>query len=78
MKSDIKFAMNDVAAYLVIRLAKENHISREQALEQVMDTTVYTALMDPETGMYCEPKAAVYDMLEAEKEHHLDKMLNVQ
>ena len=75
--SDIIFAMNDIAAYLVIRYAKEKNISREHALEQIMSTSVYEALLDPNTQMYCEPKAAVYDMLIAEFDHHPEEMLSL-
>ena len=72
---DIKYAINDVAAYLVIRFAKENNISRESALEQIMRTAIYAALLDEESQMYCEPKAAVYDMLISEFNNCPEEMI---
>ena len=73
--SEIIIAMNDVAAYLVTRYAREKGISRECALEAIMSTSVYEALLDPDTDMYSEPKAAVYDMLISEFDQHPEKML---
>ncbi len=69
-------ASNDIAAYLVIRFAHENNISRENALERIMRTTIYAALLDEESQMYCEPKAAVYDMLIFELNNHPEEMIN--
>ena len=74
---DFKNAANDVAAYLVIRYAQDNSISRERALEQIMMTTTYEALLDEESQMYCEPKAFVYELLISELNNHPEEMMNI-
>lgn len=64
--SDIQFAINDISSYIVKRYAKENDMSISKALELLMKTALYAALLDKDTGLYCEPKDAVYDYFESE------------
>lgn len=72
--SEINFAINDIASYIVRRFAKEKNISWDKALEQVIRTTVYAALIDKDTELYSEPKDAVYDMFEHEMNKEPDEL----
>ena len=61
-----KKCMRLIAAYLVEQLMKLKECSRDEALEILMTTTVYEALMDPDTGLYTESRESVFDILKEE------------
>jgi hypothetical protein len=65
-QSDIKKVMRIISAYLVEELMKYKNITRDEALELLMQTTCYEALMDSETELYLESKEAVWDILKEE------------
>jgi len=59
-------AMRSIAAYLVGQLIEMEKCPRDEALAILMQTTVYEALMDPETDLYLESREAVMDILTEE------------
>ena len=63
---DIKKVVRIISAYLVEELMKYKNITRDEALELLMQTTCYEALMDSETELYLESKEAVWDILKEE------------
>jgi hypothetical protein len=54
------------AAFLVEQLMKMKSCSRDEALEILLKTTVYEALMDTETELYLESREAILDILKEE------------
>ena len=65
-QSDIKKAVRIISVYLVEELMKYKNITRDEALELLMQTSCYEALMDSETELYLESKEAVWDILKEE------------
>lgn len=63
---DIKKVVRIISAYLVEELMKYKNITRDEALELLMQTTCYEALMDSETELYLESKEAVWEILKEE------------
>lgn len=58
--------IRSIAAYLVEQLMQMKSISRDEAVGVLMQTTVYEALMDPETDLYLESRESVLDILREE------------
>lgn len=58
--------IRSIAAFLVEQLIVLKNCSRDEALAILMQTTVYEALMDPETDLYLESREAVMDILTEE------------
>ena len=58
--------IRSIAAFLVEQLIVLKNCSRDEALAILMQTTVYEALMDPETDLYLESREAVLDILKEE------------
>ena len=61
-----KKTMRSIAAYLVEYIMKNRNCSRDEAVEFLIRTTVYAALMDEETDLYLESREAVLDILKEE------------
>ena len=55
--------IRSIAAFLVEQLIVLKNCSRDEALAILMQTTVYEALMDPETDLYLESRESVMDIL---------------
>lgn len=55
--------IRSIAAFLVEQLIELKKCSRDEALAILMQTTVYEALMDPETDLYLESRESVMDIL---------------
>ncbi len=64
--ADRNRAMRNIAAFLVESLMKERGYSRDEAVELLIETTVYAALMDEGTDLYLESRESVLDILNAE------------
>lgn len=58
--------IRSIAAFLVEQLIVMKNCSRDEALAILMQTTVYEALMDPETDLYLESRESVMDILTEE------------
>jgi len=58
--------IRSIAAFLVEQLIVMKKCSRDEALAILMQTTVYEALMDPETDLYLESRESVMDILTEE------------
>ena len=65
-QSKIKKVIRITFEYLVEKLMKYKAITRDDALEMIMQTACYGALMDPETDLYLESKESVWDILKEE------------
>lgn len=64
--ADQNRVMRSTAAYLVEQLMRLKNCSRDEAVNMLMKTTVYEALMDRETDLYLESREAVFDILKEE------------
>ena len=77
LSSHQKKAMKDIASYLVENIMIIKKCSSNDALELLLKTVVYTALMDPETELYLESREAVLDMLKEELNGNPLGLLNI-
>ena len=75
--SDKKKAMRRIAVFLVEYIMGEKNCSRDEAVEVLMNTTVYSALMDEETDLYLESREAVLDILKEELSGNPYRLLEV-
>lgn len=64
--ADQKKAMRRIASFLVENIMIDKNCSRDEAVEYLIKTTVYAALMDEETELYLESREGVLDMLREE------------
>ena len=64
--ADKKKAMRNIAAYLVDYIMRDKNCSRDEAVELLIKTTVYAALMDEDTDLYLESRESVLDILKEE------------
>ena len=64
--ADQKKAMRSIAAFLVEYIMNDKGCSRDEAVEFLIKTTVYAALMDEDTDLYLESREAVLDILKEE------------
>ena len=58
--------IRNIAFYLVEQYMIDNNCSKEEALNTIIQTTVYEALMDPETELFLESRESVYEILKEE------------
>ena len=65
-RSEIKKTVRMISVYLIEKLMAHQNISRDEAVELLMRTSCYEALMDSETDLYLESKEAVWDILKEE------------
>ena len=72
-----KKATLNIAAFLVEQLMDMKQCSRDEALEILLNTVVYEALMEPETELYLESKEAVLDILREELAGNPERLLIV-
>ena len=61
-----KRVMRSIAAFLVEYIMSYKGCSRDEAVEFLIKTTVYEALMDEETDLYLESRESVLDILKEE------------
>ncbi len=61
-----KKAMRNIATFLVEYIMNDRGCSRDEAVEFLIKTTVYAALMDENTDLYLESREAVLDILKEE------------
>ena len=61
-----KRVMRSIAAFLVEYIMSDKGCSRDEAVEFLIKTTVYEALMDEETDLYLESRESVLDILKEE------------
>ena len=72
-----KKSMRNIAVYLVEFIMKDQNCSRDEAVELLMKTTVYAALMDAETDLYLESRESVLDILREELAGNPYRLLDV-
>ena len=58
--------MRNIAVFLVESMMNEKGCSRNEAVELLIKTTVYEALMDEETDLYLESRESVLEILKEE------------
>lgn len=76
MSSSVQNQMiRSIAFYLVEQYMINNNCSKEEALNVIIGTTVYEALMDPETELYLESRESVFDILSEELNGNPQKLL---
>jgi len=61
-----KRIIRSTAAYLVENIMEWKKCSRDEAVEILMETTVYEALSNVETELYLESRESVLDRLQEE------------
>ena len=59
-------AMRNIAVFLVEYIMEDKGYSRDEAVEFLMKTTLYAALMDEETDLYLESRESILDILKEE------------
>lgn len=72
-----KKAMRNIAAFLVEYIMNDKECSRDEAVEFLIKTTVYAALMDKDTDLYLESREAVLDILKEEMAGNPYRLLDV-
>ena len=75
--ADQKKAMRRIASFLVENIMIEKNCSRDEAVEYLIKTTVYAALMDEETELYLESREGVLDILREELAGNPCRLLEV-
>ena len=75
--ADQKKAMLSIAAFLVEYIMNDKECSRDEAVEFLIKTTVYAALMDEDTDLYLESREAVLDILKEELAGNPYRLLQV-
>ena len=75
--ADQKKAMRSIAAFLVEYIMNDKGCSRDEAVEFLIKTTVYAALMDADTDLYLESREAVLDILKEELAGNPYRLLEV-
>ncbi len=72
-----KKAMRNIATFLVEYIMNDKGFSRDEAVEFLLKTTVYEALMDEGTELYLESREAVLDILKEELAGNPYRLLEV-
>ena len=75
--ADQKKTMRNIAAFLVEYIMNDKGCSRDEAVEFLIKTTVYAALMDADTDLYLESREAVLDILKEELAGNPYRLLQV-
>ena len=75
--ADQKKTMRNIAAFLVEYIMNDKGCSRDEAVEFLIKTTVYEALMDEETDLYLESRESVLDILKEELAGNPYRLLEV-
>lgn len=75
--ADQKKAMRSIAAFLVEYIMNDKECSRDEAVQFLIKTTVYAALMDEDTDLYLESREAVLDILKEELAGNPYRLLQV-
>jgi hypothetical protein len=48
---------------------KKNNLEFEDAALSVLESQIHMKLMDPETGLYTDSSASIFELLESEMKH---------
>ena len=75
--ADQKKAMRGIAAFLVEYIMKSKGCSRDEAVELLIKSTTYEALMDADTDLYLESREAVLDIMKEELAGNPYRLLEV-
>ena len=75
--TDQKRAMRNIASFLVEYIMNDKEISRDEAVEFLIRTTIYAALMDEDTDLYLESKESILDILKEELSGNLYRLLEI-
>ena len=67
--------IRETSAYLVEKIMEIKKCSRDEAVELLMETTVYAALTDPSTEVFLESRESVLDSLKEEFEGRPEALL---
>ncbi|MBE5857835.1 MAG: hypothetical protein E7296_09785 [Lachnospiraceae bacterium] len=77
MSAEQKKTIRNIAAFLVEKIMEKENCSRDEAVEVLIKTAVYEALMDPETDLYLESRESVLNILEEELAGNPSKLLEM-
>ena len=71
--TNIDRSIRAITKELVVKLAKRLGISKDKALSMLMKTLTYKLLQDRKSYLYAESAEYVYDMLDAELTHDIER-----
>ena len=71
--TNIDRSIRAITKHLVVKLAKRLGISEDKALSMLMKTMTYELLQDRKSYLYAESAEYVYDMLDAELTHDIER-----
>lgn len=73
----IEKAIQNISVYLVQWIQKEYQCNSEIALQKLMTTFTYAALIDEQTKLFSESKEYVLDMLISEADNDLQAWMEI-
>ncbi len=76
-QTEVKKVIRVISSYLVEKLMNYKDITRDEAIELLMKTACYEALMNQETDLYLDSREAVWNVLKEELEGNPCSVLNV-
>ncbi|MBR1508785.1 MAG: hypothetical protein IJ619_12375 [Eubacterium sp.] len=69
--------IRETAAYLVGKIMEIKNCSRDEAVEVLMETTVYAALTDPSTELFLESRESVLNTLQEEFDGRPESLIEI-
>lgn len=76
-QTEVKKVIRVISSYLVEKLMNYKDITRDEAIELLMKTACYEALMNQETDLYLDSREAVWNILKEELGGNPCSVLNV-
>lgn len=70
-------ATQTLVTHLVRYIQQCNNCTKEQALEMLITTATYDALIDKKTKLFCESKEYLVDMLESELRGDFEEWMKI-
>ncbi len=64
-----RFLIEKVTFELIEMYMKKNNLEFEDAALSVLESQIHMKLMDPETGLYTDSSASIFELLESEMKH---------
>ncbi len=71
-----RFLIERVTFELIEMYMQKNNLEFEDAALSVLESKTHMKLMDPETGLYTDSSASIFELLESEMKH--GKMIQME
>ena len=62
-QEDFQFMVEDITSDLACMLVEKKHLSIQEAIDAVYNSQTYSALTNPETGLYSQSSGYIYEYL---------------